>query len=133
MPRNWEDIPIDEVLNYSEGNTGKMSQYERIMRNKETLALMNVHASVHDLKNTIGTSSGRLEQRVLSLEKTLDKSSQSQSKLQWITIALTIVIALATVAYTWTTWQTVLVQKEANRIQVESQNKTSNKQVKIAR
>ena len=93
MPTKWEDISIDEILNYSEANTGKMAQYERIMRNKETLALMNVHASMHYLKQTIGISSGKLEQRVSNLETILDASSKSQSKLQKITVALTIVIA----------------------------------------
>ena len=30
MPRDWKQIPIDDILNYGEANTGQMAQYERM-------------------------------------------------------------------------------------------------------
>lgn len=117
MPKEWNEISTNDLLNYKEANTGQMAQYERIMRHKSEVALMNVHAGLFDLKKTISHSSQKLEEKMKSLESTIEDSSKSQSKLQAITIALTIVIALSTCVYTWITWQTVQVQKESNRIQ----------------
>jgi PDZ domain-containing secreted protein len=99
-----------------------MARYDGIMNHKSAQAQMKVQASLVALNTTIGISSGKLEQRVQSLEKVLNNASESQGKLQLITIALTIVIAVSTIAYTWITWQTVLVQRESNKIQHEMLN-----------
>jgi hypothetical protein len=122
MSKDWNDISTDDLLNYSEAHTGNMARYDRIMNHKSAQAQMKVQASLVALNTTIGISSGKLEQRVQSLEKVLNNASESQGKLQLITIALTIVIAVSTIAYTWITWQTVLVQRESNKIQHEMLN-----------
>ena len=47
----------------------------------------------------------------------IDKSVAQSSKSQfWVTV-LTFVIAVATVTYTWVTWESVKAQREANTIQ----------------
>ena len=46
-----------------------------------------------------------------------DKQSKVQNRLQWIVIALTLVLAASTVAYTWITWESVSAMRDANEIQ----------------
>ena len=59
----------------------------------------------------------KLVARLIEAEKIQNAAAKSQSKLQFVTIALTVVIALSTVLYTWITWQSVQAQREANQIQ----------------
>ncbi len=117
MARDWKQIDIDEILNYHEAHTGHMAQYERIMRHKEIEALNNVHAGLFDVKKTIHQTSDRLEQRLEVLERVQAGAAKTQGMLQKITIVLTVVIALAPIAYTLVTWQAVQAQREANEIQ----------------
>ena len=117
MARDWKQIDIDEILNYDEAHTGHMAQYERIMRHREIEALNNVHAGLFDVKKTIHETSDRLEKRLEVIEKVQAGAAKTQGKLQSITIVLTVVIALATVTYTWVTWQAVQAQRDANEIQ----------------
>ena len=63
-------------------------------------------------------------QRIMD-KKTIDamnNAAASQRKLQWVTVALTVVIAISTVAYTCITWQSVQAQREANQIQREARD-----------
>ena len=47
----------------------------------------------------------------------IDKAvAQSRTSQVWLTV-LTFVIAVATVTYTWVTWESVQAQREANTIQ----------------
>ena len=39
MAKEWDKIDINEILNFNEGHTGKMSQYERIMQHRLTDAV----------------------------------------------------------------------------------------------
>jgi uncharacterized protein HemX len=61
--------------------------------------------------------SDKLETRLIEAERIQKEAATSQTKLQRVTIALTVVIALSTVVYTWITWQSVQAQREANQIQ----------------
>ncbi len=117
MARDWKQIDIDEILNFDEAHTGRMAQYERIMRHREIEALHSVRAGLFDVKKTIHQTSDRLEKRLEVLEGLQANAAKTQGMLQRITIALTVVIALATVTYTWVTWQAVQAQREANEIQ----------------
>ena len=117
MPRDWKDIGLDEILNFDDAQTGRMAQFERIMRHKEIEALSKVHTGLSDLEKAIHDSSNKLENQMKVLEVKLETSAQMQNKLQKITIALTVVIAIATVAYALITWQTVTIQQETNEIQ----------------
>ena len=63
-------------------------------------------------------------QRIIN-KKTIDamnNAAASQGKLQMVTIALTVVIAISAVAYTWITWESVQAQREANKIQREARD-----------
>lgn len=118
MPRDWREIETDEILNFEGPQTGAMARYDRIMRQKEIEAMLDVRTGLFDLQKAIDNSSE-------NLNKKIDEFDEAQGKLQKITIALTIVIAFSTVAYTYITWQSVNVQREANQIQksqLERQN-----------
>jgi len=117
MPQNWDEINEDEMLNYEEANTGKMAKYYRIMfrRLRESThdlggkvegliaALSNIHETIHD-------ETGKM----IAAQK---KISQAQGRQQNIIVALTWVIAIATVSYVGITWWSVSTMRESNNIQ----------------
>ena len=43
--------------------------------------------------------------------------SKAQGRQQSVLIALTVVLAISTALYTWTTWESVSAMREANEIQ----------------
>ena len=150
MPKDWKDIEIDEILNFDGPQTGQMARYDRIMRQREIEVMGDVSAKLFDLKRTIHQSGENLDNKITEFNETINRSSESlnkkiaefdesQGKLQKITIILTIVIALSTLAYTLITWQSVKAQREANEIQrsiLESNNKEaietpSNNQIQV--
>lgn len=47
-----------------------------------------------------------------TLAREIGKQSKSQARLQGALIALTLVIAISTVIYTWITWKSVRVMEE---------------------
>lgn len=54
------------------------------------------------------------------LSRVINQGLGAQGRQQRIVIALTIVIALSTVLYTWITYQSVQAMREANQIQRQS-------------
>ena len=80
-----------------------------------------------DLLNDRGTQSAEViarYQRIMD-RKTIEAMKEiaaSQRKLQLVTVFLTVVIVISTGAYTWITWQSVQVQREANQIQREARD-----------
>ena len=126
MPVDWKDIKTDELLNYSDANTGQLNRYDRIMRQREIEALASVRAGLFDVKKAVHRAGDQLDERIQSFETAITAATEKQDTFQKVTIGLTIVIALATVAYTWVTWQSVEAQREANeiqRVQIESESK----------
>lgn len=98
------------------------------MRQREIEVMGDVSAKLFDLKQIIHRSSENLNEKITNFNDTIQCSSdslntkitefdKSQGKLQKISIILTIVIALSTIAYTCITWQSVKAQREANKIQ----------------
>ena len=117
MPKDWKNESIDDILNYNEAHTGRLHRYGRIMRQFEIDALKEVRAGLFDVKKAVLAASGQLGNDVTDFSKTVSRATAKQGKFQKATIALTVVIALASVLYTWVTWQSVLAQREANEIQ----------------
>jgi hypothetical protein len=122
MLKDWKEITDDELLNFDGSQTAIIARYERIMAKKTIDALMEVRMGMHDVKKSMHTVTDKLEARLLETEKIQKEVASSQGKLQRATIALTAVIALSTVFYTWITWQSVKAQREANQIQREARN-----------
>jgi hypothetical protein len=125
VAKDWKDITDDEILNFDGPQTAEIARYDRIMRKRTVDALMQVWAGLFDVKKSLHIVSDKLEARLLEAEKIQREAAESQTKLQRVTIALTIVIAIATVVYTWITWQSVQAQREANQIQREAQAKSA--------
>ncbi len=120
MPKDWKEISDDELLNFNGPQTAEIARYQRIMEQKTFTALMEVRAGLFDVKRSMHVVTDKLVDRFVEFEKTQKDAAASQRVLQGVAIALTIVIALSTVVYTWITWQTVQAQREANQIQREA-------------
>lgn len=120
MPKDWNDLTDDEILNFDGSQTAIIARYERIMDKKTIDALMEVRMGLFDVKKSMHVVTDKLGARLIEAEKIQKEAATSQSKLQRVTIALTVVIALSTVVYTWITWQSVQAQREANQIQREA-------------
>ena len=110
MARDWKEIDTDEVLNFEGAETKKIARYERIMQQHSIEATNQLSDKITGLMETIYRASQGIQNKY-------DAYSRSQSKQQNIIIALTIVIAISTAAYTFITWQSVAAMKEANSIQ----------------
>ena len=118
MKTHWKKIKIDEILDYSNADTGELGRYDRIMRQYEIEALSSVRAGLLELEMSVHSTGNGLVDRIESFEKATTIATRRQGKVQIVTVWLTIVIALASVAYTWVTWESVQAQRESNRIQL---------------
>ena len=112
MKTDWTTISTDDLLNWDGAQTDQIARYDRIMRHRETVALENVNQALFDLNSAVHKSTKRLE-------TSINKAAEKQRRAQKIGFALTVVIAIAAVAYTGTTWLSVQAQREANAIQRE--------------
>ena len=119
MPKDWKDIGDDEILNFEEAHTAKMARYERIMEMKSTEALHGVRDKLVGLMETIYRASQGIQGKTDDLLGRYDKISLAQNRQQKVLIALSVVIAVSTVAYTAITWHSVSAMRESNRIQQE--------------
>ena len=73
--------------------------------------------SIHGVMETLYRASQALGQRTNALLTEYRTASVSQGRQQKVLVALSVVIALATVAYTWVTWKSVIAMREGNAIQ----------------
>jgi len=128
MAKKWDEIDIDEVLNFNEAHTGKMAQYERIMQHRLTDAVSILSDKLIGVMETIYRAHQGLKGKADDLQtayeeiskKQMDSYKQisdSQSRLQKWIIVLTFIIAISTVAYVFITWKSVSAIQESNVIQ----------------
>ena len=119
MPKDWKEISADEMLNFDDAHTGTMARFDRIMQQKSIDTIDGLREKIVGLMETIYRASQALQEKADNLGKQIDQSSRSQVRQQNVLIALSIVVALSTVAYTWITWQSVVTLREANAIQLQ--------------
>lgn len=117
MPKDWKDIPDDEVLNFEEAHTGKMARYERIMQKKSIDAVVSLRDKLVGLMETIYKASQGLQEKTDQLFALYERISRSQGRQQLVLVLLSVVVAGSTAVYTWITWQSVVAMREANEIQ----------------
>ena len=128
MPKNWDKIDINEMLNFDDAHTGKVAQYGRIMQHQLTKSVSILSEKLTGVMETIYRAHQGFKEKADELQSKYTKISQkqidsygqiaeSQSRLQKWIIALTFIIALSTVAYVFITWKSVSTMKEANEIQ----------------
>ncbi len=121
MSKNWEELTDDDLLNVTGSQSPEViARYQRVMDKKTITALMEVRMGLFDVVKSMHVVTDRIEARLLESEKLQKESAASQSKLQLVTILLTVVIALATIVYTWITYESVQVQRESNNIQIKA-------------
>jgi len=117
MPKGWENISDDEILNYDSDHIGHLHRFERIMQKKSIDALNNVRDKLTGLMETIYRASQNLGGKTDEITQLYEKISRSQARQQKILIGLFIIIACSTVVYTGITLHSVATVREANRIQ----------------
>lgn len=128
MPKNWDEIDINDMLNFTDARTGKMAQYGRIMQHQLTNSVSILSEKLVGVMETIYKAHQGLKEKADGLqnvyteisEKQIDsyrRIAESQTRLQKWLIALTFIIALSTVAYVFITWKSVTAIKESNEIQ----------------
>ena len=117
MPKDWKEIPDDEILNFEGADTAKMARYERIMQKKSIDAVLGLRDKLVGLMDTIYRASQGLKEKTDQLFLLYGEISRSQGRQQNILIGLSIVVAISTAVYTWITWQSVTAMREANEIQ----------------
>ena len=130
MPKNWDEIDMNEMLNFYDAHTGKMAQYGRIMQHQLTKSVSFLSEKLTGVMETIYRAHQGFEKKTDELQNSYTEISQkqiesykqiaeSQSRLQKWIIALTFIIAFSTVAYVFITWKSVSAMKESNEIQGE--------------
>lgn len=119
MPKDWKDLTDDEILNFDGAHTAKMSQYDRIMRQKNIMALNSLRDKVAGLIETIYRASQGTQKKAENLISLFEKSAKSQSRQQIMIIFLTVVIVVCTISYTLITYQSVSAMRDSNRIQIQ--------------
>ena len=92
-------------------------EWERRLAQRATEAVNRLGDKVKGLMETIYRASQGIQEKTDKLLDLYNKISQSQGRQQKIVIALTVVLAISTVAYTWITWQSVSAMRDANEIQ----------------
>ena len=117
MTDKWQDISTDDILNYLGGGTGVSSRYERILRHKSIESTDELAQQVNGLTVTAYRASQGMKEKVDMLLDQNEQTATAQKRQSWVTLALTIVIAVSTVIYTIITWQSVSEMRKANRIQ----------------
>ncbi len=117
MPKDWKKISDDEILNYDEAHTGQMARYGRISEKRTQDGLGKVEQGLSTLTEASRQSTDRLVGVGNRLIASIGADSKAQAKYQIAIVVLTVVIAIATVAYTVITWQSVSAMREANELQ----------------
>jgi hypothetical protein len=117
MPKDWKEIPDDEILNFEDAHTAKMARYERIMQKKSIDSVHGLRDKLVGLMDTIYRASQGLKDKTDQLIQLYGGISRLQGRQQNILIGLSIIVAISTAVYTWITWQSVTAIREANEIQ----------------
>ena len=117
MPKNWSDITDDQILNFDGSQPAIIVRYERIMQKKSIDSLHALRDKLTELMEAIHGASQGLQVKTDELINLYGNISKAQGRQQFVLIALTVVIAISTAFYTWTTWQSVSAMREANEIQ----------------
>ncbi len=117
MPKDWRDIADDEILNFEGTQTAIIARFERIMQKKSIDSLQGLRDNLTGLMEAIHRASQGLQAKTDELINLYGNISKAQGRQQSVLIALTVVLAISTALYTWTTWESVSAMREANEIQ----------------
>lgn len=119
MSKDWRDVTDDELLNFEESNTAKISRYDRISRQRAIAAISDAATKIQGLAGTLYKAGQNIKTKMDEQAALVQKLAEAQSKQQKALILLTGVIAVCTLLYTFITGYSVATMREANRIQQE--------------
>jgi hypothetical protein len=111
MSSDWTQITTDQILNSgapTESHAGL--QYDRILQHRLTEKLAG-------LTETIDRTGRAFAGKTDESGAKYHENARAQTRQQWLFGALTLVIAIATVTYTWINWEVREAMREANQIQ----------------
>jgi hypothetical protein len=117
MPRNWQDITDDEILNFEGPQTAEIARYERIMQKRSIDAMLGPRDRLTGLGDTIYKMHQGFKDTADEAFKLYELESQAQARRQKSVMWLTIVIPVSTVLYTGITAASVYATRQANQIQ----------------
>jgi hypothetical protein len=147
MSSEWEKITDDQICSFTGVPANpETARYERILqvrlRQKLTGLIEQIHRStqlisertdglkevmqsstenlskkVEGLVNAFQSSTEVLSKKTDELKSTYEKIANSQGRQQFALILLSLVVAAATVLYTWITWKQVEATRTSNAIQ----------------
>src|SRR5258708_583738 len=102
-------------------------QYDRVLQIRTNIALKDVAVKLAGVMETIYRTSQSFQERADQLLTRADRLislytqiSEGQKRQQTVIIFLTIALVLCTIAYTWTTYESVQEMKQANTLQREA-------------
>jgi hypothetical protein len=116
MTKDWKELLDEEIFNYDGSPPGEIARLDRVMRQRTVASLKEVKTELHQLADSVGTSTDRFVGVGNRLIETIESESRSQARQQRAIIWLTVVIAIATVAYVIATWVSVQAMQEANEL-----------------
>ncbi|WP_036499370.1 hypothetical protein [Nitrosococcus oceani] len=122
MAKDWKELTTDELLNFNGPETAEIARFERIMQQRTAESLREFQSELSNTANHINQSTDRIVGVGNRLIKTIEAQGGAQKKHQRSIVWLTVVIAVATVAYVIITWFSVQTMQEANDIQRKSAN-----------
>lgn len=136
MADEWRRVTDDQICNYTGSpDNPETARYNRILQVRLTEGVVQLSEKLGGLMETIYRSSGRISEKTDELMEVVQKSTDrvagkadeirqsyeriadSQGRQQMAVIGLSIVVALATIAYAAITWKSVEVMRESNAIQ----------------
>lgn len=122
MAKDWKEITTDELLNFDGPQTAEIARLDRIIQHRTSESLKEFQSELSSTANRIGHSTDRMVGVGNRLIKTIEEQGKVQRKQQSAIVGLTVVIAVATVAYVGITWLSVQAMREANEIQRKPAN-----------
>jgi hypothetical protein len=109
MPRPYDEIKVDEILNYDDAHTGTMSRYDRIMQHRAIEAMNGLSMQLNGVIETIHRTGQLAQEKANEAMQGAREAAAEQRKQLRTTKALTWVLAISTALYTVinavTAWQ----------------------------
>jgi len=68
MPKNWDEIDVNEMLNFDCAHTGKMAQYGRIMQHQLTKSVSFLSEKLMGVMETIYRAHQGLKEKADELQ-----------------------------------------------------------------
>jgi hypothetical protein len=118
MSGDWKLVSVDTILDsqYSRENPIGF-QHERILQHRATEQLAGLAQQIHRTSELFADKADALGRQFDQILSRYDAATRAATRQQNVVIALTAVIALATAAYAWVNWESVVAMRQSNQTQ----------------